>query len=307
MDKHGRARGRLSEYARLGAAHHSLYPCKHDPDVHFRTLPCLLERQDIEVVDLTVPYGENREKSIEMIRASGKMIVYNGYLMPTPIIPLCTTSRTEREQILMLARDQVDVASEAGACYFMQSVGADPGNARRQKAFEGLAEYIRRLNDHLKQKSDMAFLIELMDRDIHKKSLCGPTAEVVEFVEKLREDVPDLGLVLDVNHLVLMRESFHEAFERCAPYLKHVHLGNCVLADRNHPMWGGVHPPLGIEGGEIEAKQLTELFRVLVRIGYLGREKRGSMSLEITPFPGRRPDATLTDNLERLEEAWLEV
>ncbi|RPJ53999.1 MAG: hypothetical protein EHM23_29850, partial [Acidobacteria bacterium] len=243
--------GRLAEYARLGAAHHSLYPCKHDPDLHFRTLPCLLDRRDLEVVDLTVPYGENREKSIEMVRASGKMIVYNGYLMPTPIIPLCTTSPTEREQILMVARDQVDVATRAGACCFMQSVGADPGEARRQQAFEGLGEYIRRLNEHIKEKSGMAFLIELMDRNVHKKSLCGPTREVVDFVERLREGIPDIGLVLDINHLVLMEESFSEAFERCAPFLKHIHLGNCISKDRGNPMWGGVHPPLGIEGGEI--------------------------------------------------------
>lgn len=307
VEEKARRHDRLTDHARLGAAHHSLYPCKHDPDLHFCTLPSLLDRPDIEVVDLTLPYGKNRPRAIELARTSGKMLVYNGYLMPTPIIPLGTTSPTEREQILMLARDQVDVAGQAGATYFMQSVGADPGEARRREAFQGLAEYIRRLNDHLKRRGSMAFLIELMDRNVHKKSLCGPTWEVVDFVERLRHDVPDLGLVLDVNHLVLMQEPFDEAFARCAPYLKHIHLGNCMLKNRAHPSWGGVHPPLGIEEGEIGQSQLTELFRILIKIGYLGREARGSMSLEITPLPGRTPEDTLTDNLNRLEKAWEEV
>jgi sugar phosphate isomerase/epimerase len=302
-----RMSGRLGDYARLGATHHSLYPCKHDPALHFRTLPALLDRPDIEVVDLTLPYGDNRAASIELVKASGKMIVYNGYLMPTPIIPLGTTSPTEREQILMLARDQVDAAAAAGACYFMQSVGADPGETRRRRAFAGLGEYIRRLNDYLKTKSRMAFLIELMDRDVHKRSLCGPTGEVVEFVERLRGEVPDLGLVLDINHLVLMEEPFREAFERCAPFLRHIHLGNCIFKDRGHPMWGGVHPPLGVEGGEIGQAQLVEILRLLLELGYLGRQTRGSMSLEITPFPGRNAEETLTDNLARLEAAWREV
>ncbi|HXK62553.1 MAG TPA: TIM barrel protein [Acidobacteriota bacterium] len=300
--------GKLSEYALVGASHHSLYPCKHDPDLHLRTLSMILARTDIEVVDLTVPYGENRAKAIELIRSSGKMVVYNGYLMPTPLIPLGTTSRTEREQILMLARDQVDVASEAGARFFMQSVGADPGPEKRAEAFRGLAEYIWRLNDYMKRKNrDMAFLIELMDRYTHKKSLCGPTWEVVAFVEKLRGDVPDLGLVLDINHLVLMCEPFSEAFERCAPYLKHLHLGNCVIKDSNHPKWGAVHPPLGIEGGEIGHEELKELFRLLLKIGYLDKNNRRSMSLEITPLPGKTADQTLTDNLARLEAAWQEI
>jgi sugar phosphate isomerase/epimerase len=104
-----------------------------------------------------------------------------------------------------------------------------------------------------------------------------------------------------------MEEPFGEAFERCAPFLKHIHLGNCVLKDRQHPMWGGVHPPLGIQGGEIGPPQLEEFFRILLKIGYLGKERRGSMSLEITLLPGMTAEETLTDNLARLEEAWREV
>ncbi|RPJ55826.1 MAG: hypothetical protein EHM23_25020 [Acidobacteria bacterium] len=72
-------------------------------------------------------------------------------------------------------------------------------------------------------------------------------------------------------------------------------------------MWGGVHPPLGIEGGEIGRTQLAELFRILLKIGYLSQERRGSMSLEITPLPGSTAEETLTDNLARLKEAWREV
>jgi sugar phosphate isomerase/epimerase len=294
----------LREVATLGVVHHSLYPCKHDPSRHLRTLPCVLARRDTEIVDLTVPYGPEREAAIGMIRASGKTVVYNGYLLPTPIIPLGTLSPTERAQLLMLARDQVDAASRAGAVYFMQSVGADPGEERRARAFTGLGEYIRRLDEHLKKRGNLSFLIELMDRNTDRRSLCGPTWEVVEFLEKLRRDVPDAGLVLDINHLVLMGEPFEEAFGRCAPYLRHLHLGNCVLRDRRHPLWGATHPPLGIEGGEIGLPELKALFSILLDIGYLGTEKRGSMTLEITCLPGCTPEDTITDNMGRLEQAW---
>jgi sugar phosphate isomerase/epimerase len=297
----------LRDVARLGVVHHALFPCKHDPVFHLRTLPCVLGRSDTEVVDVTAPYGPEREPAIRMIRASGKMIVYNGYLLPTPLIPLGTLSPTEREQLLLLAADQVDVAGRAGAVYFMQSVGADPGAAFRSKAFAGLGEYIRRLNDHMKKRGSLSFLIELMDREVDRKSLCGPTWEVVEFLEDLRRDVPDAGLVLDINHLVLMGEPFEEAFRRCTPYLKHLHLGNCVLRDREHPLWGAVHPPLGIDGGEINLPRLKTLFRILLDIGYLGASRRGSMTLEITCLPGRTPEETITDNMARLEEAWEEL
>ena len=295
----------LTDFARLGLTHNSLFPTKHDPRLHLETLPRVVDRQDIEVVDLTIPYGrEYRAKAVEIVKASGKTTIYNGYLMPTPLMPLGTLSPTERAQLLLLARDQVDVACEIGSAYFMQSVGADLGPDVRSRAFDALAEYISELDAHIKTKSRMAFLIELMDRHVHKKSLCGPTEEVVEFVCRVRERVPDLGLVLDINHLILMGEPFQEAFLRCRAYLKHLHLGNCVLKDRGHPLWGGNHPPIGIEGGEIDMPQLTELFRLLLEIGYLNREHRGMMSLEIVPFPGRSPEETIDDNLKRLHEAW---
>jgi sugar phosphate isomerase/epimerase len=298
----------LTDFARLGLTHNSLFPTKHDPRMHLETLLRIVDRQDIEVVDLTIPYGrEYRPKAIEIVRASGKTTVYNGSLMPTPLIPLGTLSPTERAQLLLLARDQVDAACEIGSVYFMQSVGSDPGDAARQRAFDGLAEYITDLDAYMKTKSRMAFLIELMDRDVHKKSLCGSTAEVVDFVRRTRERVPDLGVVLDINHLILMGEPFREAFLRCRKYLKHLHLGNCILKDRGHPLWGGNHPPIGIEGGQIDVPQLTELFRLLLDIGYLNRARRGMMSLEIVPFPGWTAEETIDDNLKRLEEAWRAV
>ncbi|NWG12038.1 MAG: sugar phosphate isomerase/epimerase, partial [Acidobacteria bacterium] len=170
--------------------------------------------------------------------------------------------------------------------------------------FEGLAEYITELDSYMKGKSRMSFLIELMDRDVDKRSLCGPTTEVVDFVDRARERVPDLGVVLDVNHLVLMGEPFRDAFFRCREYLRHVHLGNCILKDRSHPLWGGKHPPIGIAGGEIDVPQLTNLFRLLLEIGYLDRGRRGTLSLEIVPFPGLSPEETIEDNLSRLHQAW---
>ena len=154
----------------------------------------ILNRQDLECVDLTIPYAEPyRSRAVEMIRSSGKTVIYNGYLMPTAKIPLCTLSPTERAQILMLARDQVDVAYEAGCTWFMQSVGADPGPENRAKAFEALGEYIYELSSYMAKKGNMAFLIELMDRSMHRKSLCGPTDETMEFMRKLRSKGPQCG------------------------------------------------------------------------------------------------------------------
>lgn len=296
---------RLQDYAKIGVSHHFLFPCKDDPVYHLETLPRVLQREDLECVDLTVPYGEPyRSTTTAMIRASGKTIIYNGYLMPTGKIPLCTTSPTERAQILMLAKDQVDAAYAAGSVWFMQSVGADPGQENRSRAFDALGEYIYELSRYMTSKGSMAFLVELMDRNVHKRSLCGPTGETIEFLRNLKERVPNVGVVADMGHIPLMEETFLQVFTSTSEFLRHVHLGNCILKDRSHPLWGAMHPPIGLEGGEIDVPELAEVLRILLNIGYLNREERGTLSLEIRPFPGMTPEETLDDNISRINQAW---
>jgi len=306
-EKHWRliVKERLQDYARIGVSHHTFFPCKDDAEYHLNTLPWVLQRKDLECVDLTVPYGEPyRSAATALIRASGKTIIYNGYLMPTAKIPLCTTSPTERAQILMLAKDQVDAAYEAGSTWFMQSVGADPGPKNRSRAFDALGEYIDELSQYMSSKGSMAFLIELMDRNVHRRSLCGPTSETIEFMRNLKERVPDVGVVVDLGHIPLMEETFLQVFTEAREFLRHVHLGNCILKDRSHQQWGDMHPPIGLEGGEIDVPELAEVLKILLDIGYLNKEKRGTMSFEIKAFPGMTPEETLDDNIGRLNDAW---
>ena len=42
-------RAPLTDYARLGLTHNSLFPTKHNPRLHLETLPRIIDRQDIEV------------------------------------------------------------------------------------------------------------------------------------------------------------------------------------------------------------------------------------------------------------------
>lgn len=291
--------------AMIGVSHHTFYPCKDDPDHHLATLFPVLQKKDIDVVDLTIPYGENyRSKAVEMIRASGKYIVYNGYLMPTAKLPLGTLSYTERNQILMLAKDQADVALSAGCRYFMQSTGADPGPLDREAAYNGLALYIIELSKYISSKGSMPFLIEIMDRATHRRSLCGPTDEVVPFLDKLRGSVPDIGVVIDLTHIPLMNESYRKVIMGFKDYIRHVHIGGCILKDKGHKWWGDMHPPIGIPGGEVDIPQLALMLELLCEAGYMKKGTKATMSLEVRAFPGMTPDETISDNISRLQKAW---
>ncbi len=295
----------LTAYAKIGLTHNSLFPFRDDPARHEQSLSWILERDDIEAVDLTIPYPEPyRTRAINKVKAAGKTTVYNGYMLPTSKIPLGTLSPTEHAQILMLAKEQADIAIEIGSVYFMQSTGADPGPSNRAQAFEQLGFYIAELDRHIRRKSDMPFLIELMDRDTDKRSLCGPTAEVVQFLDRLSPTVPGIGLVVDISHIPLMNETFEHTIKTSLPYMRHIHLGNCILKDRSHLWWGDKHPPLGMAGSEVDTPQIAEVLQLLWDTGYLNHEKRPVISLEIRAFPGKSVEETISDNLNRLYSAW---
>lgn len=304
----------LRSVARLGFCHHTFFPCKDDPELHVDTLPRIVARDDVEVIDLTIPYGDRyRERAIRLVKGCGKAICYDGYLMPTRKIPLGTLSPTERAQILVLAKEQVDVAYEVGAFLFMQSVGADPGPEQRSRAYEGLSEYIRELSAYMRRRGSalgmqpISFAVELMDREIDRKSLCGPTAEVVAYLDRLVSAVPEVGLVPDMAHVPLMRETFEQTLVESRRYIKHIHVGNCIQQDRSHPWWGDQHPPIGIPGGEVDVPELRRILGTLWDLGYLGPAARGTLTLEIRAFPGKTVEETIVDNLGRLEQAWREL
>jgi len=294
----------IREYARLGLVHHMLYPrCVEDPDYHAATLLQFIERDDIETFDCCLPYGdERRQRLIDAIRGAGKEVVYATHLFPLRKISFASQSASEQGLIRIVLADQIEIASSIGATGIVFASGADVASTRRAAARGAFADFCRWFCGELKARN-MVALLEPFDREVDKKFLYGPTAECMELIRSLEPEVDNLAIELDMAHLPLMGEGFAEAIRAVAPALARVHLGNCAT-NPSHPFYGDQHPPIGIEGGEVDVEQLVEILSALREVGYLRRESRGALVLEGKPFPGRTPDETVEDNFARLGEAW---
>ncbi len=295
----------IRKYARIGLVHHMLFPkCKEDPDYHVETLEELLKRDDIETLDCCLPYGEERRKKlIPLIRNSGKEIVYNVHLFPVRKIPFASTDFQEQGLIHLALRDRIEIVKAIRASGLVFASGPDCPESRRPEARKAFADFCRWLCNELKPNGIMAML-EPFERNTHEKFLYGPTIECVELIRSLEPEVQNFGISLDMAHIPPMGETFAQAIKTTAPYLKRVHLGNCVLKDTSSPWYGHQHPPIGIEGGEIDVPELAEILRLLLEIGYLNKENRGALPLEIRPFPDRTVEDTVADNMQKLTKAW---
>jgi sugar phosphate isomerase/epimerase len=78
-----------------------------------------------------------------------------------------------------------------------------------------------------------------------------------------------------------MEETFLQAFSKSREFLRHVHLGNCIVQNRPHRLWGDMHPPIGLKGGEIDELELAQVLKILLDLGYLIEVECGILSLEI--------------------------
>jgi len=298
----------IREYARIGLTHHLLYAdTLNDPQEHARTLIDFCHRDDIETLDCAVPYGDDlRAQVIPALRDCGKEVVCTMHLFPLRKISLGSPYTSEQSLTRLVQEDQVKVVGACGALAYIFGAGIDGPENERDEWKRCMADFCRWISGELKPHGVTA-LLEPFDRFFDKKFLYGSSEECVELVEEVHKTNDNFALELDMAHVPQMGESFEHAIKTCAPYTFRVHLGNCVTKDPSHRFYGDQHPPIGIEGGDIDVPELTEILGLLIGTGYLNREKRGSLVFEMQPYPGRSVEDTVSDQFDRLERAWARV
>jgi sugar phosphate isomerase/epimerase len=299
----------IRSHARLGLVHHMLHPdCGENPMEHVRTLLALARRTDIETLDCCLPYGAAaRAELIPALLRCGKTdITFATHFFPLRRFSFCAPSPIAQGQARLIVSDMVACAAAIGATGFIFASGGPAPASASPDHHAAFADFARWLCRELKPHGIVAML-EPFDTEIDKKFLYGSTASCVEVIESLRPDVDNLGIELDVAHLPLMGEDFEPAIRTVAPWLERVHLGNCVLRDREHPLYGDTHPPVGLPGGEIDVPEITDILRALLDVGFLNTRRRGNLVVEMTPWPGKTTEETITDSFGRLEAAWRDV
>ena len=298
----------LSKYAKVGLAHFMLWPdCVVHDEVLVETLPLILDRSDIEVVDYCLPYDESLRQSLaRKVCDSGKEACYVMFHFPFTKISLGSPAQHDQGLCRLVLQNQIDAALASGAKSIVVASGPDPGDADRpdwMRAFASMLQWFcRQLEPH-----DMTANLESFDRNFDRRFLAGPTAECVELIESLAPGTNNLRLQLDTSHVRLMGESFEHAFHTAGGLLSRLHLANTVMGDSSDPFFGDRHPPLGYPGGEIDVSEVTKILRLLLDAGRLDPRNRLPLVIEIRPWPGRSVDESIEDNMRRLNEAWSRV
>ena len=298
----------------FGVVHPLIFlECRGGEGPLLETLPPIVNDTTFGAIEIApIKDPAVRRQARALLAQAGLQVVY------LPILPIIlerlepgSADPGQRQHALTRLKALIDEAADFGAGLAMVQGPLDPGPGEREAATARLAEDLRELCDHAAARSRGRLLhltLENFDRDIEKKRLIGPTAEAVALAEAV--DRPNFGLTLDLSHLPLLGEDPAEALACAAPHLIHTHIGSCVLAPADSPLYGDFHPRFGHPHGRNDLPEVVAFLEALDGIDYWrrARERLGAppiLSMELRPIPGEDdPLAVLANGKRTFARAW---
>ena len=246
-----------------------------------------------------------RAQVADLLASSGIIVGYGAQpIQLANKLDINSTDEATRQAAVNRLKQAIDEAYELGAGKFAVLSGPYPGADAHAAATQQLIKSLNELCAYSESKGSMPLVMEVFDREVDKKSLIGPTVEAVEVSAAVRREHPSFGLMLDLSHLPLQFETSQHALTTAKDHITHIHIGNCVVKDKNHPLYGDLHPRFGVPGGENGVAELTEFLGVLRDIGYIGEGKQNVVGFEVRPH-GKDTSLGVIANAKRtLLEAW---
>ncbi len=253
----------------------------------------LLNDPFFEMVEMGwVENPEYRRTLIHSVAACGKEVTYGcGPVIFGEQLDLNSRDSGLRKKTVERIKQLADDALDYNAKVLLIAGGNNVEKDKKGEAMRLLVDSLEQICGFcadIRPDSPLVVSHELFDWDIDKKLLLGPIDDSILIAKRIVKDHPNFSLTLDLSHLPLMRETSENAVKRCMPFMQHVHIGNCVLRDRNHPKHGDKHPCFGIDGSEVGRIQLQEFLEVLDENGY-GKKRtptrRPVVVAEVIPGP----------------------
>ncbi|MEG1774617.1 MAG: TIM barrel protein, partial [Oscillospiraceae bacterium] len=207
--------------------------------------------------------------------------------------------RQKAEATLMEA---IDEAEELGAKGIAFLSGKWKPETKAQ-AYAQLLKTTRNLCDYAAGKG-MQVVIEVFDFDIAKAALLGPAPYAAQFAAEMRTTHNNFGLMIDLSHIPMCRETSQFVVRTLRPYLVHFHIGNTVCGDKSAEGYGDEHQRFGFPNSANDTAQVLTFLRVLKEEGFFDAAEPYTLSFEVKPWKDEDADAVVANAKRVLNRAW---
>jgi sugar phosphate isomerase/epimerase len=299
----------MYKYMKIGLIHFMAYPATmkgEGPIVEsIRKIACDAYFNAIEIS--WIKDAKAKEEVKKILAASHLTVAYGGQpRLLTTGLNINDTNEEGRLQAVATLREGIDEAGELGAVGFAFLSGKYEEN-RKEEAYRALIKSTRELCSYASSKGNIRIVHEIFDYDIDKKSLVGPTELAKRYAAEIRREYDNFGLMVDLSHIPLLRETAAAAILPVKDYLVHAHIGNCVVKSHDLPGYGDMHPRFGFPGGENDVDEVAEFLKVLLQIGFLNENNPPIVSFEVKPFGDEDPEIVIANAKRTLNMAWSKV
>ncbi len=296
----------LHAYMKVGIVHFMAWPStiKGEGPI-LETVRRIATDDYFDAIELTwIKDGAVRAQVGKMARCAKLAVGYGAQpRLLTTGLNINDLNEEGRLKAVATLKEGIDEAYELGASGFAYLSGKY-AEATKADSYEALVKSTREICAYAASKGSMPVNLEIFDYDIDKKSLIGPTALALRFTNEIRKEFDNFGLMVDLSHIPMYRESAEAAILPIRDLIRHVHIGNTVIKDPAFTAYGDTHPRFGFEGGENDVPQLVEFLRVLLFAGVLRKDDPPFLSFEVKPWGDEDPELVIANAKRTLNRAW---
>lgn len=213
---------------------------------------------------------------------------------------------SERQKAIATLKEGIDEAYELDARSFAFLSGKY-SEETKEASYQCLLKSTKELCAYAKAKGDMKVALEVFDFDIDKKSIIGPVSLAKRYAADITREFDNFGLMVDLSHMPLLRESVKESILPIKQYIIHAHMGNTVVKSPSCAAYGDTHPRFGFPQSENDTDQLVEYLRVLLEIGFLNTTNPPIVSFEVKPWGDEDSDIVIANAKRTLNAAWAKL
>lgn len=295
----------LHSYMKIGIVHFMAFPQATDGKELVNSIKRIAEDEFFSAIEITSIPSALIDEIANLMKASKLVAGYGTQpILLNAKLDLNSLEPQQREAAVSRVKTAIDEAYSLGASRLAVLSGPAPVPEKREQAKVSLVDSLVQICGYARGKGNLGITLEVFDPDTDKKCLIGSTGDAVQVAREVRKVHPSFGLMIDLSHLPMQRESSEESLKMARDYLVHAHIGNCVIRDKSHPAYGDKHPSFGIAGGENDVPELVLFLKALLDIEYIGAGKRNIVAFEVKPVSSETPETVIANAKRTLIEAW---
>lgn len=296
----------IHKYFQVGLISFMAYPTTmrgEDPNV-VEILKKTAVDDYFDAVEVTwIKNGALREEAAKLLQTSHLKVCYGA--QPRLLTTGMNANDLDEEKRLMAEHTLLEAIDEAEALG-AKEIAFLSGKWEEQtkgESYQQLLKTTKRLCSYAGSKG-MSVELEVFDFDIAKASLIGPAPLAARFAAEMREYCNNFGLLIDLSHIPMCRESSRFVVQTLRPYLTHFHIGNTVISSPSDEGYGDEHQRFGFPNGSNDVPELLEFLRVLKQEGFFRENAPLVLSFEVKPWKGEDPDVVVANAKRVLNRAW---